>query len=93
MILSVSEEFYTKLLIIGASVGGSNAISLLLSEFPSHFSPVIIIQHIYKEMVTPWVNNLRKYFSHLKISIPKNGELIKPNQIYVPEGRKHCEVK
>ena len=93
MVFLILNKYQNKLIIIGASVGGPNAISLLLSEFSTHFPPVIIIQHIYEQMVTPWVNNLRKHFPRLRISIPKSGEFIKPDQIYIAEGGKHCEVK
>ncbi|MFX0123204.1 MAG: chemotaxis protein CheB [Candidatus Hodarchaeota archaeon] len=85
-------NFQKKLIIIGASVGGPAAIFLLLSEFPTQFSPVIIVQHMYKEMVTPWTKNLQKYFPHLKIDVPKNKEAIKSDHIYIAEGGKHCEV-
>ena len=89
----ISKEFRKRLIIIGASVGGPTAISHLLSEFSTHFPPVIIIQHIFEKMVIPWVNNLQRHFPRLRISIPKSGELIQPDQIYIAEGGKHCEVK
>ena len=47
---------------------------------------------MFEEMVTPWTNNLCRYFPHLDISIPKDGELITSNRIFIAEGGKHCEV-
>ena len=91
--LKSPNEFYNKLIIIGASVGGPNAILNILSEFQSHFTPVIIIQHIFKEMVEPWVSNLKNKFPHLNIKIPQDGESIRPHHIYIAEGGKHCKVE
>jgi two-component system chemotaxis response regulator CheB len=85
-------DFHKKLIIIGASVGGPTAITLLLSEFSQHFSPIIIVQHMYKEMVTPWSKNLQRHFPSLKISVPKNKVSIKSDHIYIAEGGKHSEV-
>ena len=85
-------DFHKKLIIIGTSVGGPTAITLLLSEFSQHFSPVIIVQHMYKEMVTSWSKNLQRHFPSLKIRVPRNKESIKSDHIYIAEGGKHCEV-
>ncbi|MHA2225409.1 MAG: chemotaxis protein CheB [Candidatus Hodarchaeales archaeon] len=55
-------EFKNKVIIMGASVGGPNAILNILSELQSQFTSVIIIQHIFKEIVELWVSNFKNIF-------------------------------
>jgi two-component system chemotaxis response regulator CheB len=91
MIASVPHR--QKLMVIGASTGGTRAISLILSKFPLKFPPVVIIQHIPGMMVEQWVERLINLYKSLKISIATNGESLVPNRIYVAPGGRHLVIQ
>ncbi|MHA1975328.1 MAG: chemotaxis-specific protein-glutamate methyltransferase CheB [Candidatus Hodarchaeales archaeon] len=88
----VLKKFRDLLIVIGASTGGPRAISLILSEIPTSFPPIVIIQHMPQEMVKQWVERLQKLYPHLNVRIPKNKELIQPNRVYIAPGGKHCAI-
>lgn len=79
-------------LAIGASAGGPQGISLILSGLPINFPlPVFIVQHIdyhFAEGFVTWLNT----FSKLPVSIAINGEKILPGHVYLPPGDHHLIV-
>ncbi|MFW9992997.1 MAG: chemotaxis-specific protein-glutamate methyltransferase CheB [Candidatus Odinarchaeota archaeon] len=82
-----------KLIIIGASTGGTRAISLILSKFPLKSPPVIIIQHIPDMMVEHWAERLQNLYASLDINVATNGESLLPSKIYIAPGGKHLVVE
>lgn len=86
-------SFHDRMIVIGASTGGPRAISLILSKIPSVSPPIVIVQHMPSEMVQPWTQRLQSLYPQLKIKIPKNGEKIKPNRVYIAPGGVHCEIE
>ncbi|MFX0051333.1 MAG: chemotaxis-specific protein-glutamate methyltransferase CheB [Candidatus Hermodarchaeota archaeon] len=86
-------SFHDKIIVIGASTGGPRAISLILSKIPSVSPPIVIVQHMPTEMVQSWAQRLQTLYPHLKIKIPKNGEKIRPNRVYIAPGGVHCGLE
>jgi two-component system chemotaxis response regulator CheB len=72
---------------IGASIGGPTAIQTILSKFPRDLPlPVLIVQHMSEGFTTGFANWLEKA-SGFPVTIPKDGDTLKPGQAYVaPEG-------
>ncbi len=87
-----SVEDTRRIIIIGASAGGPKAISYLLSQFKVDSPPIIVIQHMPKEMMLPWCQRLQKSFPKLNIRIARDGEKIRPNRVYVAPGGFHCAI-
>ena len=92
--LSVSphatQEF--RILAIGASAGGPEGLTTILSGLPSHFPlPVLVVQHIdshFADGFATWLNT----FSKLPVSIAKHGEKAMPGRVYLPPGDHHLTV-
>jgi two-component system chemotaxis response regulator CheB len=72
---------------IGASTGGPAAIEKILSHLPDNLPvPVLIVQHISKGFTEGFAGWLEKS-SGFPVTIPNNGESLKPGHAYVaPEG-------
>ena len=81
-----------RIIIIGASTGGPKAISFLLSQLKSSSPPIVIIQHMPKEMMMLWCTRLQNSNPKLKISLVKDKEKIRPNHIYIVPGGLHCAI-
>lgn len=88
-----SRVMMDRLICIGASMGGSRAISILFTKMPSRTPPILIVQHLPPEFTQLWVSRLQQLHPHLSIKIAENGEFLKPNQIYIAPGGKHCIIK
>jgi two-component system chemotaxis response regulator CheB len=84
-----SEEFSNrnfKVLAIGASAGGPEGLSTILSSLPIDFPvPVFVVQHIdghFADSFATWLNNL----SQMPVSIAVNGEKALAGHVYLPPG-------
>ncbi|HBE20321.1 MAG TPA: chemotaxis response regulator protein-glutamate methylesterase [Cyanobacteria bacterium UBA11149] len=81
-----------KIIAIGASTGGPQALQELFSHLPSDLSvPVICVQHICHG----FLQGLIDWLSHsctLPIEIAQHGEIPKQGIIYFPPEQKHLEL-
>jgi two-component system chemotaxis response regulator CheB len=77
---------------IGASTGGPNAIELIVSNLPKNLSiPVVIAQHMPQRFIESFAQRLAETFS-LKVSVPKNGEHLLSNHIYLAPGTANMRI-
>jgi two-component system chemotaxis response regulator CheB len=81
-----------KALAIGASAGGPEGLSTLLSYLPPNFPlPVFIVQHIdshFAEGFASWLNSSSK----LPVTTAINGEKAVQGHVYLPPGNHHLSV-
>ncbi|MFX0051808.1 MAG: chemotaxis protein CheB [Candidatus Hermodarchaeota archaeon] len=82
-----------KIIVIGTSTGGPQAVSILLSMLPMKFPPIIIIQHMPDGMIAPWTVRLQKAFPQLKIRLAWSGALLQPSTIFIAPTGKHCIIE
>ncbi len=81
-----------KIVVIGASTGGPQALQKLFAELPSDFPvPVICVQHISFGFLQGLIDWLAKT-CRLPIKIAQPGELPKPGTIYFPPEQQHLEL-
>lgn len=85
--LPKNREF--KVLAIGASAGGPEGLSTILSGLPLNFPiPIFIVQHIdgnFADGFAVWLNSS----TQLPVSIAVNGEKALPGHVYLPPGNQH----
>jgi len=82
----------SNLIVMGASVGGPRTLKSILSTIPGDFStPILIVQHMNDHFMKQFCSSLNT-FCKIKVKIPKNGEIIKSNTIYLAPGGKHMEI-
>ena len=77
---------------IGASTGGTQAISLILKQLPSHMPPIVIVQHIPSEFSRLFALRLNQELP-FNVSEAINGEPLLSDHVYIAPGDKHLEVK
>lgn len=81
-----------KVIAIGASTGGPQALHTILSELPAQLPvPVICVQHISDGFLQGLVNWLG-YESKLPVKIAQAGEVPQAGTIYFPPERHHLEL-
>ncbi|MFX1480496.1 MAG: chemotaxis protein CheB [Promethearchaeota archaeon] len=85
-------ELDTKIIVIGASVGGPRTLRTIFSEIPNEFpAPILVVQHLNHLFMRQFVTSLRN-ICNLKVKIGLNYEDIQPGIIYFSPGDKHMQV-
>lgn len=85
-------EKHPKIILIGASTGGPQVLTKILSGLPGDFKPAIVIsQHMPVSFINDFVTRLNND-SSLTVVIAKEGNLIESGMVYVSVGDKSLEV-
>lgn len=81
---------YQKLVIIGASAGGINAVRQVISQLPSQFpAPIVIVQHMNSFMNMFFIDFLNSH-SSLKVKEVNHMELLIPGRVYYAPPNYHA---
>jgi two-component system chemotaxis response regulator CheB len=82
-----------RIVVIGASAGGPEALKILLSEISPKFPlPILLVQHIDQNFIqgfTSWINT----FSNIEAVIATQGERPKPGKLYIPPPESHMIIE
>ncbi|MFW9874612.1 MAG: chemotaxis protein CheB, partial [Candidatus Thorarchaeota archaeon] len=82
----------TKVIVIGASVGGPRTLRTIFSEIPKGFpAPILVVQHLNHLFMRQLVTSLRD-ICNIDVKIGLNLEEIHPGIIYFSPGDKHMQV-
>ncbi|MFH2037078.1 MAG: chemotaxis response regulator protein-glutamate methylesterase [Candidatus Zixiibacteriota bacterium] len=77
-----------KIIAIGASTGGTQALQTLLSMLPRETCGVIIVQHMPENFTRSFANRLNDY-SELEVKEAENGDTVIPGKALVAPGNSH----
>jgi two-component system chemotaxis response regulator CheB len=81
-----------EVLAIGASVGGPQALKVVLSSLPADFPlPIVVVQHMsvgFLEGFANWMNAK----TQLKVKAAENMEVLHPGTVYIAPDHFHLEV-
>lgn len=86
-----SKISYHKLIAIGASTGGTEAIFSLLKQLPKDIPGIVIVQHIPPVFSKMFAERLNMQ-THFKVKEAVNADVIEKNHIYLAPGDKHMRV-
>ncbi|NTV10709.1 MAG: chemotaxis response regulator protein-glutamate methylesterase [Zoogloea sp.] len=81
-----------KLIVIGASTGGTEAIKEVLSALPEQMPGILIVQHM-PEMFTGSFARRLDGLCRLHVKEAEDGERIKPGVAYLAPGHSHLSVR
>ncbi|MFX1311424.1 MAG: chemotaxis-specific protein-glutamate methyltransferase CheB [Promethearchaeota archaeon] len=82
----------SKIIVIGASVGGPRTITTILKEFPRNFrTPILVVQHLSSHFTNAFAENL-DLECNLKIKVANDGEILNSGVCYIAPGENHMEV-
>ncbi len=81
-----------RVLLIGASAGGPDALKTILSRLPERFPlPILIVQHIdphFAEAYRSWVQS----FTTLNVQFATTNQVLLPGNVYMPPGDIHMVI-
>lgn len=81
-----------KLIAIGASTGGAEAIEKILRELPALMPPILIAQHMPPKFTTTFTARLNS-FSRVSVKEAEDHDALIPGQAYVAPGGYHMSLK
>ncbi len=93
-ILNISKDnkkIANKLILIGSSTGGVQALTAIVKRLPKEIPPIAIVQHIPPTFVESLAEQLTKK-GVLHVKVAENNEYMKVGAIYIAPGMKHLEV-
>jgi two-component system chemotaxis response regulator CheB len=80
-----------KVVLIGASTGGVEALKEVLMGLPSDCPPILVTQHMPARFTTAFANRLNKDCP-MKVSEAVHNEIIEPGHVYIAPGSHHLEL-
>lgn len=81
-----------RVIVIGASTGGVEALHTLLSEFPSDCPPTFVVQHMRPGFVESFVSGLNRACA-AEVVLAQDRQLARPGRIHVaPAGDLHLAL-
>lgn len=80
-----------KLVAIGASTGGVEALKTVLMDLPAQCPPIVVTQHMPPRFTAAFAERLNRECP-MKVSEAKHNDLIEPGHVYIAPGSHHLEV-
>jgi two-component system chemotaxis response regulator CheB len=86
-----NEVGVSKIIVLGASTGGTEAIKVVVKSLPADSPPVLITQHLPAAFSESFVKHI-DLVTAMSASIPVHGQVIKNGHIYLAPGDRHMEL-
>lgn len=81
-----------KIIAIGASTGGTEAVREVLSSLPAEIPPILIVQHMPQHFTRSFADRLDK-LCPMKVKEAEDGELVTPGKALIAPGNLHMVLK
>ena len=81
-----------KIIAIGASTGGTEAIKEILVKLPPDMPPILVVQHMPQYFTRSFAERLNS-LCKLKVKEAEDGELLAPGKVLIAQGNKHMILK
>jgi len=81
-----------KVIVLGASTGGTTAIHELVSILPATTPGIVIVQHMPKEFTRLFADRLNQ-LSALTIKEAEDGDVVRPGHVFIAPGDRHVQVQ
>jgi len=82
---------WDKIIAIGASTGGVEALKVVLMDMPADCPPVLITQHMPPRFTAAFAERLNRECP-MKVSEAVHNEAIEPSHVYIAPGSHHLEL-
>ncbi|AXX15932.1 protein-glutamate methylesterase/protein-glutamine glutaminase [Leptospira borgpetersenii] len=80
-----------KLIAIGTSTGGTQALEYILTQLNVHCPGIVIVQHMPEKFTETFANRLNQ-ICEIQIKEAKDGDRIQLGSAYIAPGNKHMEI-
>ncbi|MEN3372914.1 chemotaxis response regulator protein-glutamate methylesterase [Dechloromonas sp. ZS-1] len=88
----VSGAMSGKIIFVGASTGGTEAIKEFLCGIPADCPPILIVQHMPEAFTASFARRLDGLCAP-KVLESKGGERVEPGTVYIAPGHSHMQIR
>ncbi|WP_333805545.1 protein-glutamate methylesterase/protein-glutamine glutaminase [Sulfurospirillum sp.] len=81
-----------KVIAIGASTGGTEALKVVLGGLPKNAPAVLVVQHMPQSFLEPFALRLNQLCS-MDVKMARNGEFLQKGTVYIAQGSKHMVLR
>lgn len=81
-----------KVVAIGASTGGTEALKVVLGGLPKNSPAILIVQHMPQNFLESFALRLNQLCS-IDVKIARNGEFLQKGTAYIAQGNKHMVLR
>ena len=81
-----------KIVVVGASTGGTEALRVFLEALPSDSPGIVIVQHMPKNFTKAFASRLDSY-CQVSVKEAENNDAVVPGQVLVAPGNRHVLLK
>lgn len=89
---AMSIKTTNKVIAIGASTGGTEAIKEVLMGLPAGMPPIVVVQHMPQHFTRSFADRLNE-LCDLEVKEAEDGELLRPGKVLIAPGNYHTVVK
>lgn len=91
MIAARNATGFNKIIVLGSSTGGTEAIKVVVKTLPADCPPILITQHLPAAFSDSFVKHIDAA-TDMTASIPTHGQVVEWGNIYLAPGDQHMEV-
>lgn len=91
MIAARNATGFNKIIVLGSSTGGTEAIKVVVKTLPADCPPILITQHLPAAFSDSFVKHIDAT-TDMTASIPTHGQVVEWGNIYLAPGDQHMEV-
>lgn len=91
-LVTVNEAASAKLIAIGASTGGTEAVFSILKQLPANIPGIVVVQHIppvFSRMLAERLN----HSTRLQVKEAESGDYVEKGRVLIAPGLKHLRIK
>lgn len=92
MIASMTVKTTNKIVAIGASTGGTDALREVISKFPSNAPPTVVVQHMPANFTKAFADRLND-ICQVHVKEATDGEYLSTGKVLIAPGNKHMEIR
>lgn len=92
LIASLTVKTTNKIVAIGASTGGTEALREVITRLPSNAPPIVIVQHMPQNFTKSFADRLNE-LSQVQVKEAVDGEYLATGKVLIAPGNKHMEIR
>ena len=89
---SIRVKTTNKIIAIGASTGGTDALREVISRLPANSPPVVIVQHMPQNFTKAFANRLNQ-ICEVTVKEATDGEYLATGKVLIAPGNQHMEIR